>query len=42
MTNEKKIGRPEAFNAEYFSHYVHDSDELKIMVMGLVLECIFI
>ena len=33
MTNEKKIGRPEAFNAEYFSHYVHDSDELKIMVM---------
>ena len=33
MTNEKKIGRPEAFNAEYFSHYVHDSDELKVMVM---------
>ena len=33
MTNEKKIGRPEAFNAEYFSHSVHENDELKIMVM---------
>jgi len=30
---KKKTGRPESFNAEYFSHSVHENDELKVMMM---------
>jgi len=33
MPNHKKTGRPESFNAEYFSHSVHENDELKVMMM---------
>ena len=33
MAKDKKTGRPESFNAEYFSHSVHENDELKVMVM---------
>lgn len=31
MNIDKKNGRPESFNAEYFSHSVHESDVLKVM-----------
>ena len=31
MSKDKKNGRPESFNAEYFSHSVHESDVLKVM-----------
>ena len=31
MNKDKKNGRPESFNAEYFSHSVHESDVLKVM-----------
>ena len=31
MADNKKSGRPESFNARYFSHEVHESDELKVM-----------
>ena len=27
--NPQKTGRPETFNAEYFAHSVHETDELK-------------
>ena len=30
---KKKTGRPESFNAEYFSHSVHENDEVKVMMM---------
>ena len=30
---KKKTGRPESFNAKYFSHSVHENDELKVMMM---------
>ena len=33
LMTKKKTGRPESFNAEYFSHSVHENDELKIMMM---------
>jgi hypothetical protein len=32
MSN-KQVGRPESFDALYFSHSVHETDELKVMVM---------
>ena len=31
MADNKKSGRPESFNARYFGHEVHESDELKVM-----------
>ena len=33
MAKDKKTGRPESFNAEYFSHSVHENDEVKVMMM---------
>jgi hypothetical protein len=33
LMTKKKTGRPESFNAEYFSHSVHENDELKVMMM---------
>jgi len=31
MSKDKKTGRPESFNAEYFSHSVHESDVLQVI-----------
>ena len=37
LMTKKKTGRPESFNAEYFSHSVHENDELKVMMITYIV-----